>query len=133
MVGTPRFDRAEVLAHTARTFAERGYAGASISHLVDATGLLRGSLYGAFGSKAGLFREALRQAVAASPGSAPLVLDLIVVALRERAAHDPAVSETVRSALRALGEAGAQPGELLYARLLDRAGLPGRTATAGAP
>jgi len=40
-------------------FWEHGYEGASLRRLVDATGLKPGSVYGAFGSKGGLFREAL--------------------------------------------------------------------------
>lgn len=42
-----------------RVFAEHGFAGTSISALLEATGLSRASLYGAFGDKEGLFRAAL--------------------------------------------------------------------------
>ncbi|MGX9347366.1 helix-turn-helix domain-containing protein [Microbacterium sp. KNMS] len=60
MVGVAQFDRHEVLLSSARTFAEHGFEACSVNRLVDATGLQRGSLYGAFGSKAGLFREAFK-------------------------------------------------------------------------
>ncbi|OLP58957.1 hypothetical protein BJF93_22965 [Xaviernesmea oryzae] len=41
------------------TFWRSGYEGTSAQALVDATGLGRGSLYAAYGSKAGLFEQAL--------------------------------------------------------------------------
>ncbi|MFT7622438.1 MAG: TetR/AcrR family transcriptional repressor of nem operon [Myxococcota bacterium] len=40
-------------------FWQQGYQGASVQDLVEATGLQRGSLYGAFGDKRGLFMAAL--------------------------------------------------------------------------
>jgi AcrR family transcriptional regulator len=44
-----------------RVFWQCGYAGASLEQLSAATGLGRGSLYAAFGSKDGLFLEALQR------------------------------------------------------------------------
>jgi len=44
-----------------RVFWQHGYAGASLEQLCAATGLGRGSLYGAFGSKDGLFLQALQR------------------------------------------------------------------------
>lgn len=44
-----------------RVFWEKGYAGASLDDLTSATGLGRGSLYGTFASKDGLFRQALQR------------------------------------------------------------------------
>src|SRR5690242_17595534 len=40
-------------------FRRKGYEGTSVQDLVDATGLGRGSLYAAFGSKEGLYRAVL--------------------------------------------------------------------------
>lgn len=58
--GRPRkFDEAEVLAAAARVFWAKGYHAASIDDLCEATGVLRGSLYGAFGDKLGLLLAAL--------------------------------------------------------------------------
>jgi AcrR family transcriptional regulator len=58
--GRPRaFDRTEALAKAAKTFWQLGYEGASVADLTVAMGLTPQSLYGAFKSKAGLYREAL--------------------------------------------------------------------------
>lgn len=43
------------------TFWDRGYAATSVDDLVRATGLGKGSLYGAFGSKREMFVRALRE------------------------------------------------------------------------
>ena len=53
-------------------FARRGFAATSVDDLMRATGVGRASLYGAFGSKDGLFQRCLSGALAAlGPGSAP--------------------------------------------------------------
>ncbi|MFF8589690.1 TetR/AcrR family transcriptional regulator [Streptomyces althioticus] len=59
--GRPRaFDRDHVILEAARLFWARGYSGTSTRDLTAATGLSTSSLYAAFGSKAGLFEEAVR-------------------------------------------------------------------------
>lgn len=62
---TAEFDRAEVVGRALEVFRRKGYKATSIPDLEQATGLLRGSLYAAFGDKRGLFREALQQYEAA--------------------------------------------------------------------
>src|SRR5260370_23727484 len=58
--GRPReFDVASVSEAAARVFWERGYHSTSLDDLTEATGLLRGSLYGAFGDKRGMLLVAL--------------------------------------------------------------------------
>ena len=59
MTGKPQFDESTVIAAAVQVFWRHGYAAASISHLTEATGLSRSSLYQRFGDKDGLFREAL--------------------------------------------------------------------------
>ncbi len=53
------FDVDEVLSAAMERFWEHGYAATSMADLMDATGLQKGSLYKAFGSKHELYTEAL--------------------------------------------------------------------------
>ena len=55
------YDRAEVLERALKLFWEKGYEGAHLQELVEVTGLNRFSLYKEFGSKEGLFNEALEK------------------------------------------------------------------------
>lgn len=59
MVGVKRFDEVGVVDAAMRLFWAEGYAPASIDAIERTTGLKRGSLYNAFGSKEGLFLRAL--------------------------------------------------------------------------
>ena len=72
-MGRPRtFSEPDVVASASAVFARRGFAATSVDDLVRATGVGRASLYGAFGSKDGLFQRCLSGALAAlGPGSAP--------------------------------------------------------------
>ncbi|HKP42773.1 TetR/AcrR family transcriptional regulator [Mycobacterium sp.] len=53
------FDETEVVAAARDEFWSRGYAATSVDDLTAVTGLGKGSLYGAFGDKHGLFLRAL--------------------------------------------------------------------------
>ncbi|MBP1819070.1 TetR/AcrR family transcriptional regulator [Mycobacterium sp. OAE908] len=53
------FDESDVIAAARDEFWSRGYAATSIDDLTSATGLGKGSLYGAFGDKHGLYLRAL--------------------------------------------------------------------------
>ena len=55
----PAFDRETVLHQATLTFWKLGYEGASIADLTAAMGITPQSLYAAFGSKSGLYREVL--------------------------------------------------------------------------
>lgn len=72
-MGRPRaFSESDVVVSASAVFARRGFAATSVDDLVRATGVGRASLYGAFGSKDGLFQRCLSGALAAlGPGSAP--------------------------------------------------------------
>lgn len=71
-MGRPRaFSEFDVVASASAVFARRGFAATSVDDLVRATGVGRASLYGAFGSKDGLFQRCLSGALAAlGPGTA---------------------------------------------------------------
>lgn len=60
--GGPRtFDRDEAIDIAMRLFWRHGYEGVSLNDLTAAIGVAPPSLYSAFGSKAGLYREALQR------------------------------------------------------------------------
>src|ERR1700730_18540233 len=59
MAGVKQFNRSEVLDRAMTLFWNRGYEATSIQHLVEATGINRGSIYGTFGQKKGLFLAVL--------------------------------------------------------------------------
>jgi TetR/AcrR family transcriptional repressor of nem operon len=60
--GRPReFDEDKVLLAAAHAFWQNGYHATSIDDICEATGLLRGSLYGAYGDKHGIFLAALKR------------------------------------------------------------------------
>lgn len=59
-MGRPRkFDENQVLESVREQFWNRGYAATSVQDLMGATGLGKGSLYGAFGDKRQLFLQVL--------------------------------------------------------------------------
>jgi TetR/AcrR family transcriptional repressor of nem operon len=61
-MGRPRaFSEEEVLDNVLQTFWARGFEATSVQDLVDATGLSRASLYGAFGDKEALFERVLER------------------------------------------------------------------------
>jgi AcrR family transcriptional regulator len=118
-VGRPRlFDEARAVYDAAAVFRHGGYAAASIDHLVEATGVHRGSLYNVFGSKHGLFLRVLD--AAAAPDADPAErLDVLLVALLELASVDVRVRDRVRSIIGQNDVTAEQLGE----RLLARAGF----------
>lgn len=93
----PRAFDESIVRRQARTlFARQGYNGTSIDDLVKATGLLRGSLYKAFGSKRNLFALILADMSKEFEPSREN-LDLLTVALKDLAEEDQAISDLCRS------------------------------------
>ena len=89
-VGRPRtFDTSQALAAVRDRFLERGYAATSIDDLMTATGLGKGSLYGAFGDKRALFLRVLNEYATER-----------VAAVREQLQAGPRAIEGLRSLLR---------------------------------
>lgn len=61
-MGRPReFNLEQATEDAMHVFWENGYVGSSLSDLLDGTGLARGSLYKAFGSKKQLYLRALKR------------------------------------------------------------------------
>lgn len=78
IAGKRQYDEEAVLGQATEVFWRRGFAATSVDDLVEATGLSRSSLYGAFGSKTGLFvrvvdhyRAMVSRLVAQPPGLDP--------------------------------------------------------------
>ncbi len=109
------FDEAEVVAKAADVFGRLGYNGASIDDLLGATGLQRGSLYKAFGSKRKLFEIVLAHALAPGWNARGESLDLLIIALKEMVPDDLVIAAMCRAAL---AESGIDNAHLLGARLL---------------
>lgn len=59
MARTARFDRQVALQRAVELFWSRGYYACSMKHIEEALDMRPGSLYATFGSKSGLFSEAL--------------------------------------------------------------------------
>lgn len=136
VIGRPRnFDERTVLAAATGLFVRLGYEATSIDDLVSATGIHRGSLYKAFGSKHGIFVAALRHLVQVELPALPAaaappdgMLDLLLVAALELASAHDDVRNLVGGACALLsqrrplaGDGG--PPRLLGRRLLERARL----------
>ncbi|MEV0697375.1 TetR/AcrR family transcriptional regulator [Saccharopolyspora sp. NPDC050389] len=103
MSGRKQFDVDEALDKAMAVFWQRGYADASLDMLGAATGLGRGSLYGAFGGKDELFRRALdrysamygaryEDALTAHPGNPVRAVEAFFDVILARI-DDPAVPE----------------------------------------
>ncbi|MFD8703730.1 TetR/AcrR family transcriptional regulator [Kitasatospora sp. NPDC059648] len=72
-----KFDTEAAIDAAMNTFWSKGYTATSTDDLAESTGMLRGSLYNAFGGKRQLFELALRRyREGGAAGSAPLPADL---------------------------------------------------------
>lgn len=91
-----KFDETDVIAAARDEFWSRGYAATSVDDLTSVTGLGKGSLYGAFGDKHGLFLLALDDYIGAA-------LDGVRTQLRDPA-HDAydRLTRHIRAQARAL-------------------------------
>jgi AcrR family transcriptional regulator len=119
-MGRPRqFDEMEAVRVAAAVFRRNGYASTSVDQLVEATGVHRGSLYGVFGSKYGLFLRVL-DAVDVQDASEAERLDVALIGLLELAPTDARVRERMTDLLRTHDITETQLGS----RLLTRSGLP---------
>ena len=124
---TPSYDRDAVLRACAELFRTTGYEGTSLDDIVRATGLHRGSIYSAFGSKRGLFLAILVRRLAVAPETEE-TLDLLLVALLELAPRDPEIRALCAAALDSGDSGPATSATMLGSRLLSRAGLTPQTS-----
>lgn len=70
-----KFDEQTVVAAARRQFSETGYHGTSVDDLSRATGLSKGSLYGAFGDKQALFLRVFDEVCEASAAGVAALVD----------------------------------------------------------
>ena len=70
-----KFNEQDVIVAARRQFNETGYHGTSVEDLSRATGLSKGSLYGAFGDKEALFQRIFDDYCASSEEGAAALLD----------------------------------------------------------
>jgi TetR/AcrR family transcriptional regulator, transcriptional repressor for nem operon len=109
------FDEGTALAAIRSTFWDHGYAATSVDDLVRATGLGKGSLYGAFGSKREMFVRALREYCEAS------------LAYGEQALRDDRVGGSLRAYVQGMVTliASSKRGCLLAKAIAELAGEDG--------
>ena len=108
--GPRTFDRDAAVTTAMRLFWRHGYEGVSLSDLTGAIGIAPPSLYAAFGSKAGLYREALDH-YATLPGA----LDGLAAAVTLEAA----VSGLLRAAIGAMTNSPTERGCMVSSGLLQ--------------
>ncbi|MFP5077919.1 TetR/AcrR family transcriptional regulator [Rhizobium sp. YIM 134829] len=123
--GGPRsFDRDEALDIAMRLFWRHGFEGVSLNDLTSAIGIAPPSLYAAFGSKAGLYREALeRYSAWREPGDFGPAMDLLTAVrqLLDRAINSVTDPEGERGCMISSGMLECGEDHLALARdLTDR-------------
>lgn len=91
------FDQTEIIIKAGKLFARMGYNATSVDDLVLETGLQRGSLYKAFGSKRNLFVLALAETAEHFSPTSSSHVELLIVALKELAQHDSDVAALCKS------------------------------------
>ena len=99
-----KFDEGDVIAAARDEFWSRGYAATSVDDLTAVTGLGKGSLYGAFGDKHGLFLRALNDYI-------DTALDEVCAQLRDPryGAYDR-LTRHIRAQAKAIGADKARRG-----------------------
>lgn len=114
-----QFLEEEVVEQAAQHFAKFGYNATSIDDLVSLTGLQRGSLYKAFGSKLNLFTLCFeRYALEENWTSSDFGLDLMIVALREVVDQDRVLERKAKQALAKVSKTKA--ASLMGSRLVQK-------------
>jgi TetR/AcrR family transcriptional repressor of nem operon len=116
-----KFDDSIVVPAARIVFTERGYSGTSIDELTNRTGMLRGSLYAAFGSKMGLFRRCAADVLASLDLDSREAIHFLIVALKDVGSDDPAIEEYCAAHIHALGSDPAHKlGKVLLSNITGK-------------
>ncbi|WP_271985629.1 TetR/AcrR family transcriptional regulator [Pseudoclavibacter terrae] len=132
--GRPRvFDEQHVLDAAMRVFWRHGYEASTVAELRSVTGLSAASLYGAFGSKEGLFERAVEHYIAGPGRVSELVGDITLdplvavdrmlhatIEMQSDPAHPGGCLVTLAATVGAEGDAPAR-AVVTERRVLDRA------------
>ncbi len=116
------FNEDEVVARAMEVFWDKGFEATSIQDLVDAMGINRGSIYGTFGDKQGLFKAAMRHYMAGSPTGK------LVAAAAETADPRRAIEEFIRLQVDNSCAPGGRRGCLLTNTLTEMGSCDGDVA-----
>jgi AcrR family transcriptional regulator len=108
--GPRTFNRDAAIEIAMRLFWRRGYEGVSVGDLTGAIGIAPPSLYSAFGSKAGLYREALDRY-----GSLPGALD----GLAQAKNFDEAVEKLLLGAVHAVTASPSERGCMVSSGMIE--------------
>ncbi len=117
------FDTDEALAAITEIFCEKGYEGASLSDLVAATGLKKGSLYAAFGDKRRMYHAALALYDRRQIGAA-------IARMREPGSGADRIARLLATALDGTRAEGAGRGCFLCSAASDQGATDAATAEA---
>jgi len=112
-----KFAEGDVVATARDEFWTRGYAATSVDDLTAATGLGKGSLYGAFGDKHGLYLRALDDYIASSLDEVRAQLRDPAFSAYERLAHH------LRAQVKAIAADKSRRGCMMAKSAAELAGL----------
>ena len=121
-MGRPRlFDEQQVARRVLRLVLRHGYDAVSVDDIVRGTGVGRGSLYQAFGSKAGLINKSLDLAIEEQHAER---LEFAALLLASSASDDAALRATLARCLATFPQESLEQalGTALLSRLQPRKG-----------
>lgn len=90
-----KYQQADVIQKMTNLFIEKGYNATSLDDLVSVTGILRGSLYSAFGSKQKMFIQSLVHSLENNPLSDESI-GMVIISMLELSDKSKQVKEIIQ-------------------------------------